>query len=845
MDKPSLKNVLSIILLLAASTSAFGNDGTKVLENWQVGSSNNYINQITANALISPPITEDADGLLSTPDWVRFEADFGHAVAVYGDIRIITNNGAAYIYEKRGSTWDFIQKINFDATPSRISITDTVAAFGFPTLDSVIIYQRIGSLWVQQQVVRAADYRVGDDFGSHVSLSGNLLAVSAQNAMVEDTTTLGRYTNAGAVYIFSLDGSTWIQQAKITRPTKIASSHFGQGLSLRGKYLAVSEYLEGSDLYLYRFSYPSWLFMSRFNRNSYSTWDDRSIGFIDDTLLAFGDGYLRQVEVYNISNIQLPILANLLKPSDSENSFRFGSDLSASTKMVLVGDSYASLRGYTTPPGAAYVFYKSNSGWLELFKLLASDRQGTTNTEGFGYSVSLFKNKALVGAPYYNQYDNGDGNAYYFTMPAPLEVVKSGSGSGLITSEPKGRLNGINCGVTCFDVFQPESVITLSAAPELGSSFIGWGGDCSGSEPTCMVYMDSEKSITANFSTSTPYTLSVSNNGSGFVSSNPVGINCGSDCAESYPNGTSVTLTATASTGWQFSGWSGSCSGTGSCIVNMNSNKNVGATFTQISPTTYTLTTSISGNGLISSSPVGINCGSDCAESYPNGTSVTLTATASTGWQFSGWSGSCSGAGSCIVNMNSNKNVGATFTEISPTTYNLNDYTALSEFVNGGSTTIQFNPGGINCGANCTKYTYGTLVSLTASSSFGYNFTGWSGDCWGANPCVLSMTTNKSVTANFNAATTKRLSVSKTGSGSIISNPNGIDCGTTCSYDFTNNLTVSLIPVAEKGFTFVGWGGACSGRGSCSVYMGSDQSVTAKFVNTFVLIQPAIQLLLE
>ena len=763
MDKPSLKNVLSIILLLAASTSAFGNDGTKVLENWQVGSSNNYINQITANALISPPITEDADGLLSTPDWVRFEADFGHAVAVYGDIRIITNNGAAYIYEKRGSTWDFIQKINFDATPSRISITDTVAAFGFPTLDSVIIYQRIGSLWVQQQVVRAADYRVGDDFGSHVSLSGNLLAVSAQNAMVEDTTTLGRYTNAGAVYIFSLDGSTWIQQAKITRPTKIASSHFGQGLSLRGKYLAVSEYLEGSDLYLYRFSYPSWLFMSRFNRNSYSTWDDRSIGFIDDTLLAFGDGYLRQVEVYNISNIQLPILANLLKPSDSENSFRFGSDLSASTKMVLVGDSYASLRGYTTPPGAAYVFYKSNSGWLELFKLLASDRQGTTNTEGFGYSVSLFKNKALVGAPYYNQYDNGDGNAYYFTMPAPLEVVKSGSGSGLITSEPKGRLNGINCGVTCFDVFQPESVITLSAAPELGSSFIGWGGDCSGSEPTCMVYMDSEKSITANFSTSTPYTLSVSNNGSGFVSSNPVGINCGSDCAESYPNGTSVTLTATASTGWQFSGWSGSCSGTGSCIVNMNSNKNVGATFT----------------------------------------------------------------------------------EISPTTYNLNDYTALSEFVNGGSTTIQFNPGGINCGANCTKYTYGTLVSLTASSSFGYNFTGWSGDCWGANPCVLSMTTNKSVTANFNAATTKRLSVSKTGSGSIISNPNGIDCGTTCSYDFTNNLTVSLIPVAEKGFTFVGWGGACSGRGSCSVYMGSDQSVTAKFVNTFVLIQPAIQLLLE
>lgn len=78
------------------------------------------------------------------------------------------------------------------------------------------------------------------------------------------------------------------------------------------------------------------------------------------------------------------------------------------------------------------------------------------------------------------------------------------------------------------------------------------------------------------------HTLSVTKTGtgSGTVTSSPAGINCGADCSESYGSGTSVTLTASPVTGSTFAGWSGACSGTGSCILTMDADKSVTATFT-------------------------------------------------------------------------------------------------------------------------------------------------------------------------------------------------------------------------------------------------------------------------
>ena len=154
------------------------------------------------------------------------------------------------------------------------------------------------------------------------------------------------------------------------------------------------------------------------------------------------------------------------------------------------------------------------------------------------------------------------------------------------------------------------------------------------------------------------YALTVATSGSGTVTSTDGDINCGSACNYSYASGTSVTLNASAASGWTFSGWSGACSGTGSCVVAMTQAQSATATFVQI---TYALTVSTSGSGTVTSTDGDISCGSSCNHSYTSGTSVTLNASAASGWTFSGWSGACSGTGSCAITMTQAQSATATF----------------------------------------------------------------------------------------------------------------------------------------------------------------------------------------
>lgn len=157
--------------------------------------------------------------------------------------------------------------------------------------------------------------------------------------------------------------------------------------------------------------------------------------------------------------------------------------------------------------------------------------------------------------------------------------------------------------------------------------------------------------------------LSVALNGSGAgaVSSNPAGIACGTDCGESYLDGTSVTLSAAPAAGSILTGWTGCDSATGStCTVTMTAARSVTATFTRVYP--LTVTKSGLGGGTITSNPTGINCGTTCTSSFAADSNVTLTVVPNFGSVLLGWSGcDTSTDTTCTVRMSAAKTVTANF----------------------------------------------------------------------------------------------------------------------------------------------------------------------------------------
>jgi alpha-tubulin suppressor-like RCC1 family protein len=160
---------------------------------------------------------------------------------------------------------------------------------------------------------------------------------------------------------------------------------------------------------------------------------------------------------------------------------------------------------------------------------------------------------------------------------ANLTVFRTGAGTGIVTSSPAG----INCGTDCSEAYASGTVVTLTASAASDSTFAGWSGCDTVSGATCTVTVDSGRTATAAFDLKR-FVLTVNKTGlvssQGSVTSNPPGIDCGTDCAEAYTSGTVVILTASPS--MLFGSWSGcdSVSGT-TCTVTVTSARSVTAGF--------------------------------------------------------------------------------------------------------------------------------------------------------------------------------------------------------------------------------------------------------------------------
>ncbi|MBK7661921.1 MAG: Ig-like domain repeat protein, partial [Betaproteobacteria bacterium] len=296
----------------------------------------------------------------------------------------------------------------------------------------------------------------------------------------------------------------------------------------------------------------------------------------------------------------------------------------------------------------------------------ASGQQVTlTATPEAGYQFAFWTGACTgtVGCVVTMDAEKTVGAVFTATAPVPraLTIARSGSGTGTVTSTPAG----IACGATCTANFDDGTGVVLAASPTAGSTFAGWTGSVCSGTGACNVTMDAAKNVTATFSLlpASTFALAVTKSGAGTgtVTSNPAGINCGAACTANFNSGASVALTAAPSPGSVFAGWSGGgCSGTGTCNVTMSSAQSVTATFS-IQTFALTVTKTGAGTGTVTSTPAGIACGATCNGNFNSGVSVALAAAPATGSFFAGWSGACTGTGACNVTMDAAKSVGAQF----------------------------------------------------------------------------------------------------------------------------------------------------------------------------------------
>lgn len=113
---------------------------------------------------------------------------------------------------------------------------------------------------------------------------------------------------------------------------------------------------------------------------------------------------------------------------------------------------------------------------------------------------------------------------------------------------------------------------------------------------------------------------------------------------------------------------------------------------------TFTLSITVSGGGSVAGTPAATSCSSGtCSSVQPSGTQVSLTATPRSGWTFAGWSGACSGTGTCSLTLTASRAVTATFTAAVPP----------------GANVLALSVNGVACGTGAGAYVNKPCVRVT------------------------------------------------------------------------------------------------------------------------------------
>jgi hypothetical protein len=429
-----------------------------------------------------------------------------------------------------------------------------------------------------------------------------------------------------------------------------------------------------------------------------------------------------------------------------------------------------------------------------------------------------------------------------------------------VNDPSRGRVVGtattdIDCGTRCTAQVRDDTDAQLRAIPAPGFRLSSWDGSCarSGTDDDCTMRPITDPrgtgrdtpvryETTATFEPIPPQTLSLTTAGagSGRITSNPAGLDCGpsTTCTAQFLTGATVTLRAFADPESTFGAWTGPCAGSGdTCTVTLSAATQVGATFNQ--RPNVTVAASVTGSGLVRGDgglycrvPPSTQQANRCTVSYPRNASITLTAEqVDPALPFTGWSAGAPGCGTvatCTPGL---------WASIAPVAAFSSTPLRVRVRKTGTGSGRVTGPLNLDCGTTCgVRYVGSPLVPLqfTATPDPGSSFTRWEGTCKGTNGTCRTMLTGEAV-AVFTAdppPPTAQLVVVRQGDGrgTVMSDPTGINCGLDCSGTFDTASTVALRARADASSIFARWEGSCAGTAtSCSVSMDASRTAVAVF----------------
>ncbi len=133
---------------------------------------------------------------------------------------------------------------------------------------------------------------------------------------------------------------------------------------------------------------------------------------------------------------------------------------------------------------------------------------------------------------------------------------------------------------------------------------------------------------------------------------------------------------------------------------------------------------------------------------------------------------------------------------------------------------------------NCeSKYDEETSLTITAEPDKGYEFTSWADDCSGTGDCQLTMSANKTVTANFSESEViiEKFNLETTANNGTVKCSTDGRTQDNCQSKYDKDTSLIITAEPEKGYEFTSWSDYCSDIGDCKLTMDADKIISAKF----------------